>query len=279
MKILSRLLLSVFAVILISASVIPDAEARRLGGGSSFGMQRNVAPSQSVAPRPVAPPPVTPAGVPPSPSRSPMWGMLGGLALGAGLGALLGGSGFGGGGMGGIFMLLLLVGGVVLLFRMLGRKTLVPQPAGASPQPVFYSATPAATSSPVAMPAATGVPADFDVDGFLRQAKLHFVRLQAANDAGNMEDIKTFSTPEFYAEIEMQYIERGKTKQQTDIVQLDARLLDLASEDKRHIASVHFSGLLREAPDSAPVEFAEIWHLIKPVDDSSGWVAAGIQQL
>jgi hypothetical protein len=207
-----------------------------------------------------------------------MWGMLGGLALGAGLGALLGGSGFGGGGMGGIFMILLLVGGAVMLVRMFGRKT-VTQPASAAPQAVFYSATPAATSSSVAMPTATCVPADFDVDGFLRQAKLHFVRLQAANDAGNMEDIKTFSTPEFYAEIEMQYIERGKTKQQTDIVQLDARLLDLASEDKRHVASVHFSGLLRETADSSPVEFAEIWHLIKPVDGSSGWVAAGIQQL
>jgi len=210
-----------------------------------------------------------------------MWGMLGGLALGAGLGALLGGSGFGGGGMGGIFTMLLLVGGVVLVVRLLAKKNAMPQPAAASPQAVFYTATPeiAGTTAAEAIPVATGVPANFDVDGFLRQAKLHFVRLQAANDAGNMEDIKTFSTPEFYAEIEMQYIERGKTKQQTDILQLDARLLELVTEEKRHVASVHFSGLLRETADAAPVGFAEIWHLIKPVDGSSGWVAAGIQQL
>ena len=279
MKIFSRFLLSVFAVILVSGSLVNDAEARRLGGGGSFGMRRNVSPSQSVAPRPAAPPPTAPAGAPPS--RSPMWGMLGGLALGAGLGALLGGSGFGGGGMGGILMMLLLVGGVVMAVRLLARRTVVPQPATASPQAVFYSGSPALTgaASPAAMPAVAGVPADFDVDGFLRQAKLHFVRLQAANDAGNMEDIKTFSTPEFYAEIEMQYIERGRTKQQTDIVQLDARLLDLVTEEKRHVASVHFAGLLRETADASPVEFAEIWHLVKPVDGSSGWVAAGIQQL
>jgi predicted lipid-binding transport protein (Tim44 family) len=90
------------------------------------------------------------------------------------------------------------------------------------------------------------IPADFDVEGFLRQAKLNFVRLQAANDRGDMDDIREFTAPELFAEIRMQFQERGGKVQETDVMQLDAELLEVVTEDKRHIASVHFSGQLRE---------------------------------
>jgi predicted lipid-binding transport protein (Tim44 family) len=122
------------------------------------------------------------------------------------------------------------------------------------------------------------IPADFDVDGFLRQAKLNFVRLQAANDRGDMDDIREFTAPELFAEIKMQYEERGSKPQETDVMQLDAELLEVVTEGNRHIASVHFSGRLRE-DDAAPDNFAETWHLVKPVDGSRGWNVAGIQQV
>ena len=126
--------------------------------------------------------------------------------------------------------------------------------------------------------AARNIPADFDVDGFLRQAKLNFVRLQAANDRGDMDDIREFTSPELFAEIQMQYQERGSKAQETDVMQLNAELLEVVTEDKRHIASVHFSGQLRE-DNAAPDAFAETWHLVKPVDGSRGWNVAGIQQV
>jgi predicted lipid-binding transport protein (Tim44 family) len=78
----------------------------------------------------------------------------------------------------------------------------------------------------------------------------------------------------------MQYQERGSKAQETDVMQLNAELLEVVTEDNRHIASVHFSGQLREEGGAAaPEAFAEIWHLAKPVDGSRGWNVAGIQQV
>jgi predicted lipid-binding transport protein (Tim44 family) len=122
------------------------------------------------------------------------------------------------------------------------------------------------------------VPANFDVEGFLRQAKLNFVRLQAANDRGDMEDIREFCTPEMAAEIQLQYQERKQVPQETDIMQLNAELLDVSTETKQALASVRFSGQLREEVSAAPDAFSEVWHLTKPVDGSRGWSIAGIQQ-
>lgn len=122
------------------------------------------------------------------------------------------------------------------------------------------------------------MPAGFDVDGFLRQAKLNYVRLQAANDAGNLADIREFTSPEMFAEIKLQLDERGGKPQTTDVMQLNAELLDLTTEEKRYIASVRFHGQIREEANAAPEGFDEVWHLTKPVDGSAGWVVAGIQQ-
>jgi predicted lipid-binding transport protein (Tim44 family) len=82
-----------------------------------------------------------------------------------------------------------------------------------------------------------------------------------------------------FAEIKLQLDERGRGAQQTDVVQLDAELLGLETEEARHVASVRFHGLIREEADGQPAPFNEIWHLTKPKDGSSGWVIAGIQQV
>jgi predicted lipid-binding transport protein (Tim44 family) len=93
-----------------------------------------------------------------------------------------------------------------------------------------------------------------------------------------MEDIRAFTTPEMFAEIQLEYQERGKATQQTDVVELNAGLLDLSTEANRQIASVRFFGMIRETPSAAPEAFDEVWHLSRPADASSGWVIAGIQQ-
>lgn len=149
---------------------------------------------------------------------------------------------------------------------------------GTAPQR-FEAVAPVAASAPAAAASAGNIPADFDVEGFLRQAKLNFVRLQAANDKGDVEDIRQFTSPEVFAEIRMQLQERGGETQHIDIVQLDAALLDLVTENDQYIASVRFSGLLREEVTAAPAPFDEVWHLAKPVSGNRGWVIAGIQQL
>jgi len=285
-------LTALFALLLSFGLTVHDAEAARLGGGMSSGMSRSgsLMNRQAVPPRPVTPAPSAvpsaPAAPAIAPARSPWMGMLGGLALGAGLGALLGHFGMGGlgGGFGNILMLLLIGGAVFFLVRMFLRRN---APAA---QPMQYAGTTynavAEPVSAVALPVGNSptallsgsVPPGFDVEGFVRQAKLNFVRLQAANDAGNMEDIRAFTTPEMFAEIQLEYQERGRAAQQTDVVQLNAELLDLSTEGDRQIASVRFGGSIRERPNAAPEAFDEVWHLTKSTDGSQGWVIAGIQQ-
>ena len=140
--------------------------------------------------------------------------------------------------------------------------------------------TPAfATGSAAPTVATASIPEGFDTEGFLRIAKLNFVRLQAANDTKNINDLREFVSPEMHAEIKLQMDERGNTPQQTDVVTLNAELLEVVTEGSQHIASVHFSGMIREVADAAASPFEEVWNLSKPVDGSRGWVVAGIQQL
>jgi predicted lipid-binding transport protein (Tim44 family) len=81
-----------------------------------------------------------------------------------------------------------------------------------------------------------------------------------------------------FASLRLDLQDRGDTKQQTDVVQVDAKLIDFAQEPDRQVVSVRFTGVLREAPGAAAEGFDEVWHLVKPLDDSRNWAIAGIQQ-
>lgn len=286
---MKKLFVALFALFLTLGLSVGEASAARLGGGKSFGMQRQSvsprpsSPSQNVAP---APAPTNPASAPtPAPKRNWM-GPLAGLAAGLGIGALL--SHFGlGAGMANLVMIALLAMAAVFVFKWLFRRAGPTQPAqsmqyagaGHAPSPSQTGVAPFGSVGSVAEPGVQNVPEGFDRDGFLRVAKLNFVRLQASNDAKNLEDIRDFVSPELYAEIKLQMDERGNVPQQTDVVTLNAELLDVSTDNNRHIASVHFSGSIREVVGGVAAPFEEIWHLAKPVDGSRGWIVAGIQQL
>lgn len=278
-----------------------DAEAaKRMGGGKSFGSQRDsttmqrdatpTSPTQNATTAQRQAQPAAPASA--QPAKRSWMGPLAGLAAGIGLAALASHLGFGEE-MASFMMIALLVMVALFVWRMFAARRNAPQQQGmqyagatagpgAAPQR-FEAVAPVAASAPAAAAAvgagAGNIPADFDVEGFLRQAKLNFVRLQAANDKGDVEDIRQFTSPEVFAEIRMQLQERGGETQHIDIVQLDAALLDLVTENDQYIASVRFSGLLREEVTAAPAPFDEVWHLAKPVSGNRGWVIAGIQQL
>lgn len=285
------------AVVLGLTLQINDAEAKRLGGGSSSGMQRqSVAPTKSheaapaQAPRQAAAPSntATPAAPAAQPKRSWM-GPLAGLAAGLGLAALASHFGFGEG-LANFMMIALLAMVVIGVIGYFMRKKAAAQghgmqyagagaPYGGSVPPVQDYA-PAGSAAPAAVATTGGnIPADFDADGFVRNAKVNFIRLQAANDAGNLDDIREFTSPEMFAEIKMGMDERKGSKQTTDVVQLNANVLDVAEEANRYIVSVHFTGLIREEDNAPAAPFEEIWHMTKPLDGSRGWVLAGIQQV
>lgn len=276
---------------------VSTADAKRLGGGGSFGRQsQNVsrqpqAPAQSQAAN--AAKPATPAAAPSSPWK----GILGGALLGLGLGALLSHLGLGGamaGMLGTILMIALLALAVMFIIRLFRRN------AGGGNQPAFAGAAPGNASTPEigsrldggqpaalqgsgygsgAAAAAWGVPADFDTDGFLRQSKTYFLRMQAAWDSANVNDIREFTTPEMFAELRLQLQERGASANHTDVTSLEAQLLGIETVGSDYMASVRFSGMIKES-DHAPAEpFAEVWNLSKPVNGQSGWLLGGIQQV
>lgn len=280
---MKSLILSLFVAILSVGFVAPDAEARRLGGGSSLGMQRSTpaqAPRQPAATAPNQAPAAAPAQ---QPGRSWM-GPIAGIAAGLGLAALASHLGFGEE-LASFMMLALLAIAAVFVFRLLFRRG---TPAGAPPQQgLQYAGAPASgagrsaprvdSAQPVSSVSAATA-SGFDAEAFARQAKVNFIRLQAANDAGNLDDIREFTTPEMFAEIRLQIGERGAAAQRTDVIELNADVIDVAEDAGRYIVSVRFTGMLREEAGAEPAPFDEVWHLTKPVSGTSGWVIAGIQQ-
>jgi len=146
--------------------------------------------------------------------------------------------------------------------------------------PFTHTAGTAATDSSGTAYRQPNIPADFKVEPFIRNAKVSFIRLQAAHDAGDINDIREYTTPEMLAEISMQINERGNTRQKTEVMFIDANLLDIETTDEMAIASVRFTGQLRDAPDGEPEAFDEIWHVQKDLKDPDAtWLLSGIQQV
>lgn len=160
---------------------------------------------------------------------------------------------------------------------MMREPVLQPSAQPSTPSSTHAALQPAAEQQPQGVQP-WGVPADFDTEAFLRNAKVYFVRLQAAWDAGNLDDIREFTTPEMFAEIKMDLGDRGAQGNHTDVVTLDATLLGIETTDSQHVASVRFSGMIRENEGEAAQPFAEVWNLAKPASGAGGWVLAGIQQ-
>lgn len=158
-----------------------------------------------------------------------------------------------------------------------------PQPASGAAMPAPLADT-AAAETPASAPASTStvtqafVPANFDAEGFGRIAKMIFIRMQTANDARDLDDLRKFTTPEMFAMARIEIQDRGTKAQQTDVVRVDAEVLDVANEGEQQIVSVRFHGQVVEEAGAAPTAFDEIWHLVKPNDDSRSWAIAGIEQ-
>lgn len=292
---------------------VGDADARkRLGGGKSTGMQKESVPKDvpkvpaqnTVAPAGAAAPATAAA----TPSGMSKWmGPLAGLAAGGLLASLFMGGGFSGLKIMDILLFAGLAFGAFMLFRMFMQKkamsnsganaqthyvgtnpngAFTPAPAAPLPPSGLAAGAPAIGSklmTPASIDTTTAaprIPADFDIVGFERQARFAFIRLQAANDSKDLNDIRDFTTPEMYAELSLQIQERGDAPQKTEIVSLNVNVLEVTTENQRAVASVRYSGEIREEVGGPAEAFDEVWHVSKRLDDAkSTWLLAGIQQL
>ena len=310
----------------LTVGLAPEADAKRLGGARSSGMQRSTPdkPVQNSQATPATPAnAATPAAAPAAgataaaaaPKRNWM-GPLAGLAAGLGLAALFSHLGMGAGLANFVMMALLAVVAFVairFLLRRFGpnaqRSPLAMAGAGAgagaaqvaAPPPRFVDERPGmqrealapaigsdlraplavdglAPAAAAVAPVVHSLPAGFDREAFERLAKMIFIRMQAANDSADLNDLRNFTTPELFASLRLDLQDRGDAKQATDVQKVDAQVLDFAEEAAQQVVSVRFTGLVKEAEGTAAEAFDEIWHLVKPKDDSRNWAIAGIQQ-
>jgi predicted lipid-binding transport protein (Tim44 family) len=252
--------LLLFLVSLLAFTFALEANAKRFGGGKSFGMQRANTHYSRTAPKAA-----TPANT--NKTANKWLGPLAGLALGGLLASLFMGHGIGTG-----ILSWLLLGGACFLLWNLFRKRI--QPALSSnyaPRAHSQAAFSAEESR------SGGISEHFDTHHFLRDSKVQFLRLQTAYDTKNLSDLRQFTTPEIFGEIQLQIQERGNALNQTEVISLNAELMDVSEENKKMLAAVRFSGLIREEVQKEPVSFDETWHFCKDHLQQE-WSVAGIQQ-
>ena len=277
-----KTLIIVGVIIMMSLGVFTSFEAeasKRLGSGNSTGMQRGaVTPGKSGATAPT----VAAAPAPTAPQAGSRWlGPLAGLAAGVGLGYLFSQGGFGG--IGSIISTLLIglfvFGGVMVALRFLMKSRAPMETAGGgSNYHILTQESGIGGSSTI-----PNIPYDFDEVHFIKHAKLSFINLQNANDKNDIEVLRDMSTDEMFQIFKSEIESRKGKIQHTEVVTLDAKLLEIVVETVQHIemyiGSVQFQGMIREDGETVPVSFEEIWNLQKPKSGGYGWTVAGIQQV
>ncbi|OZI31787.1 hypothetical protein CAL29_28370 [Bordetella genomosp. 10] len=314
-----------------------DAEARRVGGGSSVGRQSSNVTTQRQAVTPPAAAGNTAGASAAAPAAgaatagaaaagartgASRWlGPIAGIAAGLGIAALLSHLGLSGAFaemLSSMLLIALVVFAVMFLVRRLRgaaprpamqgaygmnrgngaaneqspawRDAVLPQAAASAPavQPAAFQAVQgapqgAASGASGASDASQGqgsdwfIPGDFDTPRFLQEAKEQFKRIQGVWDSGDTDRLREFLTDDLIAELKPQMLERKGEPAKTDVVLLNAELLGIESVSDGHLASVRFSGMLREAPAAEAFRFEEVWNLFKPAQ--GGWLLAGIQQI
>ncbi|MGN5519892.1 TIM44-like domain-containing protein [Halopseudomonas sp. Lyrl_26] len=279
-----RWLLPFFAVFLMVGLTVPDAEARRMGGGKSFG----AAPMHKSQPaqRQQAPQQATPRNQQTNPaatSGASRWlGPLAGIAAGGLLAAMLFGDGFQG-----LQLFDILIFGLLafVLFKLFSRRSAPvmqrqPHPAGGpvpapQQQPVWPSQS--ASAQPAAAPVTMDAPAWFDADSFLKGAEEHFYTLQRHWRDNDVAGMAEYLDP---ALLQQMLAERSANPPSSNgfVEQLEARLEGIEQREGRTIATVGFTGVDREFPTDEGEHFDESWRLERADGDNQPWIICGIRQ-
>lgn len=290
---------SIFAVIVVCIGLLSigmhDAEAKRFGGGSSFGsrpshssafsgssapasVSRSASQQQNAAQNQMARQNVS--------QRGGLMGMLGGLAIGGLLGSLL----FGGAFENINFMDIAMLVMAFLMFRYLASKIKTAQPqayqrtsdnnqsknmeinsAGFNTDYLFNKQGASTVNQ-------NNLPVGFDTNGFLKGATIAYTTLQKAWDARDLYEIRGLTTDKVFAEIQTQ-LKASDTDNQTEILNVDTKLLEVRDIGSELSAVVLFEAVMREEINGATEHIREVWHFVKPKASSqTKWLLDGIQQ-
>ncbi len=296
---MKRIFVLFLAVAMVGLFTVPEvAEAKRFGGGQSFGKafkySRQAKPPRKATRDVSKASPgrqATAGGA--APRRGGLMGPIAGLAAGGLLAAMFFGGAFEGFQMFDFLIIALLAFIGFKLLRSFTGGARRPNyagaggasPPGASQDLQLRTAAPqnARTTTFDIPQIGSGVdtqplsvmPEWFNEPSFMAEAESHFRQVQKAWDKGDIDAIKTYVTTDMLAHIRAQQLQQSP---ETDVVELHSQLLDLLEDDNDIIAAILFSGLIAE-DGAAAAEFSEVWHVRHPKDSAEGdWLIDGIRQ-
>ena len=275
--------LSIALAMCLSLTFSFDADAKRLGGGKSFGSapshQTRQAPTQTQQAAPTA-------GRQPAASGASRWlGPLAGLAAGGLLASMFMGEGFEG-----LKIMDMLIFGLIAfvlfrLFRMFAARNQQARPASANGAPMqrempgqaapgsIFGGASAAAIKPV-----INAPAWFNEQSFVAAGREHFLSLQQHWDANEMDKIGEFVTPQLLAFLSRERADLGDGFQSTYIDDLDVQLDGVDDLSDKTVATLTFTGTAKTSRFDQGEAFSESWRLERAVGDNQPWLVAGIRQ-
>ncbi|MCF3098360.1 Tim44 domain-containing protein [Aeromonas australiensis] len=282
-------MLTLFAMILAIGLGAPHAEAKKMGGGKSFGKSYKTAPAQPAAKPVDNKNPTLNAQTPPKKSGM-MGGLLGGLLAGGLFAYLLGSGAFEGlQGMDFLLIALLALGAVFLIRALRKGKVAAPQQ-----QQTAYAGYQAPQAAPQqfeqsnSAPQATGfadsdvpfrLPPGFDMNGFLAGARDHYRTLQEAWNKNDLEKIREYVSPELFEQLKADRADLTG-EQHTEVMYVDTQLVRADYGSDWAQVSVRFSGRYMDRQEQVEEDIQEVWHLERDLaKDNAPWHIVGIEQL
>lgn len=285
---------TIFAMIFVFALTTSPAEAKKFGGGKTFGSTRQTAPAQPAPRQDAASPTQNPAAGATAANagkKGMLGGLMGGLLAGGLIAAMLGGA------FEGIqFMDILIIGLLAfVLFKLLRRR---PATAGPASQPAYNAPAPipqtdqrsAFDSVPPARDTLFGngggfsassvpfnLPDGFNLPAFIAGAREHYRTLQEAWNECDMDEIQDYVTPSLFNDLKA---ERATLpgKQHTEVLYVDAELVRADFDGVQAQVSVKFTGRYRDTVEGIEEPITDIWHLERDLTlPDAPWFIAGIE--
>ncbi|KHT45893.1 Tim44 domain-containing protein [Vibrio sinaloensis] len=288
-------LFSLVALLMVSVAITPIAEAKKFGGGKSFGKSYKTAPApkqQQQNTNTVGKDQTTKTQS--SSKKGLMGGLLGGLLAGGLLAAFFGGA------FEGIqFMDILIIGLIAFVIFKLMRGMLGAKQGSMNQQrqqPAFGGSAPKFEQPNVhnfeqpQQPGSQGgfgfgsqtdvphnYPPGFDHAAFINGSREHYRILQGAWNHNQLDTIEEYVSPSLFADLKS---ERAKLEgeQHTDVMYVDAEIVRADYDASKAQLSLQFSGRYRDAVEGIEEDITDIWHLERDLTTPNApWLIVGIQ--
>ncbi|MDA0147905.1 Tim44 domain-containing protein [Vibrio sp. LaRot3] len=287
-------LFSLVALLMVSVAITPIAEAKKFGGGKSFGKSFKTAPAPKQQKQNTNTVGKEQTAKQSSSKKGLMGGILGGLLAGGLLAAFFGGA------FEGIqFMDILIMGLIAFVIFKLMRGLLGAkqgsmnqhqrqQPAFGGNAPKFeqpnvqnFEQQPNVNQGGFGFGSQTDVPHNyppgFDQAAFVNGSREHYRILQGAWNHNQLETIEEYVSPSLYQDLKA---ERAKLsgEQHTDVMYVDAEIVRADHDASKAQLSLQFSGRYRDAVEGIEDNIEDIWHLERDLTvPNAPWLIVGIQ--